>query len=203
MEHEHKHGRREKPIDRWLRRLRRWIDRVFVGGAPATVSLPLKTIETTLVFLRRLDCNYQDEFSTRITHWTCVFRSAELPYDLIVTCDRLRRSEAARLSGDITSLAVTHRIAVMRVGRTLIAGKRKKDTLLLTDLDAIGSSMRFPDGWAPQITDSLALQLKYRSLTDLKRLVLFGADDKDNDDERKSVLARWESILAAYVDEYL
>ena len=188
----------------WLDRIRRWLDQLFARDSPDNRPTIRAEFSSQHVHCRSLYTSYQDELIERIRDWRVVFGSPDIRYDLVLTCDRLLRSEKARQMGELASLVTSHRFALFRVSKFLIGGKRRKDQVFVADLDCIQTQVfRGLDGFAPQICDSLAVQLTKRSLPELRRLVIF--EDEfgiENHRERLAVSERWLDQVRFYHSQY-
>lgn len=189
----------------WLKRLREWLNGLLRKSPAVATHRILRTETSPFVVLRQIEPDYEDDISVRIRYWRCIFINPSASHDLFLFCDRLRRTAAARRSGDITSLVTTHRFTVLRVSRMVVQGKRRTDVLMLADLDCVGASNIFRglDGCALPIIDSLALQLKKRQAWDLDMLVKFEDDHgKEIPKERRAVTGRWLDCLRYYHSDY-
>jgi hypothetical protein len=188
----------------WLERVRRWLDQLFARDSPDSQPTILAEFSSEYVRARSVRPTYSDELVERIRDWRIVCISPEIGYDLVLTCDRLLRSEKARQTGELASLVTSHRFALFRVSKYLIGGKRRKDQILIADLDCIQTQVfRGLDGFAPQICDSLAVQLTKRSLPELRRLAIF--EDEfgiENHRERLAVSERWLDQVRFYHSQY-
>lgn len=190
----------------WLKNIRVWIAKLLGKSAPSgNRSTIIREFESEHIRLLLLAANYEDEGVLRIRTWRCIFRAQNWKHDLLIVCDRIKQTRTAReLHG--TKLCSTHRFAVFRVSRMVVGGKLRSDCLLIADLDCVGFSMhsRGLDGFAPQIADSIAAQLKHRSERELGLLTSFENDaGVEIPGERLKVQARWLSVLRAYHLEYL
>jgi hypothetical protein len=188
----------------WLERVRRWLDQLLSRDSPDSRPAILAEFSSEHVRARSIRATYSDELVERIRDWRIIFIAPEIGYDLVLTCDRLLRSEKARQTGELASLVTSHRFALFRVSKFLIGGKRRKDQIFIADLDCIQTQVfRGLDGFAPQICDSLAVQLTKRSLPELRRLAIF--EDEfgiENHRERLAVSERWLDQVRFYHSQY-
>lgn len=191
-------------FDAWILKIKRWLDLIF-GSQSSRVTITVRRVfESDFVYLKLLETEYSDELTERIRHWQAISKSTEIPYDLVITCDRLKRTLKSNLEGDITIFVNSHRFAVFRISKYLIGNRRRKDQVLVVDLDCVNTQVfRGLDGFAPQIADSLAIQLSKRSLADLKLLILF--ENQYGIESAKTRLEmgnRWLTVLMAYHESY-
>lgn len=184
----------------WLQRIRRWISRLF-GGRTTVNRGPtiLREFESEFIRLLMLDAPYSDEEVERIRAWKAILRSQSDRYDILVVCDRLKRCRADVRAGEIRRFVTTHRFAAFRIARIPVKGKTRVDQLFIAELDCIRAQVfRGMDGFAPQIADSLAMQLRKRSLAELEMLLDVG----DTLESRKLVRKRWAGCLLYYHNQY-
>lgn len=191
-------------FDAWILKIKRWLDLVFGVHSNRVTITVRRVFESDFIYLKLLETEYSDELTERIRHWHAITKSADVPYDLVITCDRLKRTLKSNLEGDITVFANSHRFGVFRISKYLIGNRRRKDQVLIVDLDCVNSEVfRGLDGFAPQIADSLAIQLSKRSLIDLKLLILFENQyGIESAKIRLEVGNRWLAVLMAYHESY-
>lgn len=192
-------------ITQWLARLKQWINRLFGKRTTTVTNRILRTEISQYVVIRQIEVHYEDEMSVRLRCWRAVPKDPDAKWDILLFCDRLKRTESARRRGDIGSFVKTHRFTVMRISRAILNGKQRTDLLLLADLDCVKPYMmnRGLDGCSFPIIDSLALQLKHRETWDLKMLTVF-EDDRGVllPNEKWAVTQRWKDCLLYYHGEY-
>lgn len=193
---------RRRAADDWVRQLRRWLKRLVArlsgkraGYRPVRI---LRRIDRPLVSLLLLEADREPLSGfIRVRVWRCIFRSAAW-FDLLITCDRIQRSELRRAEF-AGSPAATHRLTIARHSKLSSHAKNLRvDVLFLADcclVDAPG--VRGLDGWALPITDSLAIQLSKRSEKDLGLLTEYQTES-----DRQSVSDRWLGMLRVYCREY-
>lgn len=188
----------------WLVRIQKWIAKLFGKSTAHTVTAITRTFQSEFVFLILLGADYEDELTYRIRTWKAILRTQELQFDILLTCDRIKRSRRAASLGEIRSFAVSHRFGVFRLSKIPVSGKLKTDCLMMAELDCVrGQSVRSMDGFAPQISDSLAVQLTKRDVTDLKLLLLIeNSQGVPTSIMRGIVRDRWRDCLIYYHSQY-
>lgn len=179
-------------LHEWIKQLWRWIQ----GNTRQQPNVKI-TKEKNTEYIRLL-C-LERGTSRSIRTWRGILKCSSSLHDLLITCDDLQYVLDERLVATGSTPNPTHRLGIFRISKIPTKGRYPVDCIHLNDYDFYGfGGYLIENGYARPITDSIALQLAYRSKQELRRLL-----EWDNEIDRQDVCDRWDTIVQIYRDKYL